>query len=234
MAISRVRRAAWSIAALAALSVLILVFVQPGLAQSGVTRVWAVDDGEKVRRDDLNHWAASSPDNAVWDGTTIRLFGARNEIVAFQLILEARTSGATDVDVRLDSLEGPGYVIANHSATDDPFDYRGRHIERFLEHYINVTQRSASGNVSCWVDARPIPDADFLGWIPDALIPFQATPGTAAQGVCARAELSESVQPEHNDSIRAAGAVDCRAEGVRHSRPERCRAGERRGGSRLS
>ncbi|RPH76534.1 MAG: hypothetical protein EHM80_14445, partial [Nitrospiraceae bacterium] len=74
-----------------------------------------MDDGEKVKRDDLSHWAATSPDNAVWNGTTIRLFGARNEIVAFQLILEARGSGASEVDVLLDSLTGPGYTIANRS-----------------------------------------------------------------------------------------------------------------------
>ncbi len=153
--------------------------VQAAPAGPGITRVWAVDDGEKVRRDDLSHWAASSPDNAVWDGRTIRLFGARNEIVAFQLILEARGSGATDLDVLLDSLAGPGYVIANRSTNDDPFDYRGRHIELFLEQYINVTQRSMSGGIATWGDARPLPDAEHLGWIPDALVPFQATPGTA-------------------------------------------------------
>ena len=158
---------------------LTLAFVQSGRSQSGVTRVWAVDDGEKVRRDDLSHWAGASADNAVWDGRTIRLFGARNEIVAFQLQLEARGSGAMDVNVALDSLAGPGYLIANRSTNDDPFDYRGRHIELFLEQYINVTQRSMSGGIATWGDARPLPDAEHLGWIPDALVPFQATPGTA-------------------------------------------------------
>ncbi len=138
-----------------------------------------MDDGEKVKRDDLAHWAAASSDNAVWDGTTIRLFGARNEIVAFQLILEARGSGAGDVNVLLDSLNGPGYTIANRSTNDDPFDFVGRHIELFLEQYINVTQRSLTGLAHAWSSARPLPDSDHLGWIPDALIPFQATPGTA-------------------------------------------------------
>jgi len=152
----------------------------PALPQGpGVTRVWAVDDGEKVKRDDLSHWATSSSDNPVWNGTTIRLSGARNEIVAFQLILEARGSGASEVNVLLDSLGGPGYVITNRSTTDDPFNFVGRHIELFLEHYVNVTQRSSSGATSAWSAARPLPDSDHLGWIPDALIPFQATPGTA-------------------------------------------------------
>jgi hypothetical protein len=156
-----------------------IICSHPSFSQTGVTRVWAVGDGEKVRRDDLSHWAATSADNAVWDGSTVRLFGARNEIVAFQLILEARGSGASDVNVQLDSLAGPGFLIANRTTSDDPFDYRGRHIELFLEHYINVTQRSMSGGVAAWYDARPLPDAEHLGWIPDALVPFQATPGTA-------------------------------------------------------
>ena len=147
--------------------------------KSGVTRVWGVDDGEKVKRNDLSHWAASSADNAVWDGSTVRLFGARNEVVAFQLILEAAGSGAGDVNVLLDSLRGPGYTIANRSTTDDPFNFVGRHIELFLEHYVNVTQRSLTGLTGAWSSARPLPDSDHLGWIPDALIPFQATPGTA-------------------------------------------------------
>ena len=61
----------------------------PAWGQSGLARVWAVDDGEKVRADDLDHWAISSRNNAVWDGSTIRIFAGRNEVVAFQLILEA-------------------------------------------------------------------------------------------------------------------------------------------------
>jgi hypothetical protein len=69
-------------------------------SQPGVTHVWAIDDGEKVRRGDLDHWGSSDlTRNRVWDGETIRLFGARNEVVAFQLILEAEGSGASSVDV---------------------------------------------------------------------------------------------------------------------------------------
>ena len=44
-------------------------------------------DGEKVERDEK-----ASPleaRNAVWDGRTVSLFGARNEIVAFQVIVVA-------------------------------------------------------------------------------------------------------------------------------------------------
>ena len=55
-------------------------------AWAAINRVWAVDDGEKIKRDDITHPLASDPNNLVWNGTTIQLFGAKNEIVAFQLI----------------------------------------------------------------------------------------------------------------------------------------------------
>jgi len=42
--------------------------------QKGVTSVWAVDESEKVRQEDLDHWAKSDPRNRVWDGTRIRVF----------------------------------------------------------------------------------------------------------------------------------------------------------------
>ena len=45
-----------------------LLFTTTAFAQSDISRVWAVDDGEKVKRDDLSHWAATSNNNPVWDG----------------------------------------------------------------------------------------------------------------------------------------------------------------------
>ena len=49
--------------------------------------VWAVNDGEKVERDDLDN--PNKTANSAWDGHKIKIFGARNEIIAFQLIVEA-------------------------------------------------------------------------------------------------------------------------------------------------
>ena len=48
--------------------------------------LWAISDGEKVKQDELRHPARAS--NSVWDGRRISIFGARNEIVAFQVIVE--------------------------------------------------------------------------------------------------------------------------------------------------
>jgi len=51
-------------------------------AQAGVRRVWAVSDGDKIERDAQHH--PLSVRNAVWDGRVARVFGARNEIIAFR------------------------------------------------------------------------------------------------------------------------------------------------------
>lgn len=146
--------------------------------QKGVTAIWAVNETEKVRRDDLDHPARLGQEDGLWDGKTIRVFGLRNEIVGFQLILEARGTGAPRVNVRLDSLTMDGTSIRNAPLSPDPFDFRGRSIELFLEHYVHVTERS-----DWWLaSARPLPDDLHTGWIPDALIPFTA-PGPRGGGV---------------------------------------------------
>ena len=61
-------------------------------AEAGVRAVWAIGDGDKVKRDDHQH--PSRAKNSAWDGRTIRVFGARNEIVAFQVIAEADWTAA--------------------------------------------------------------------------------------------------------------------------------------------
>src|SRR6187200_1791580 len=71
-----------------------------------VFNAWAVHDGVKVKRDDRDH-----PDrlrNAVWDGRTIRLVAARNEVLAFQVIVEAGASGLEGLAASLERLTRRG------------------------------------------------------------------------------------------------------------------------------
>ena len=141
---------------------------------NGITRIWAVDDSEKIKRGDLKHPLANSPENAVWDGEKIRIFGARNEVVAFQLIIQAGGNGAKRVDVRVSDLSMWPYKIpGSESGSSDPFDYRDRYVELFTEHYLQITERSRGG--TSWTkSAAP---SNYYGWIPDALIPFSAPSG---------------------------------------------------------
>ena len=65
-----------------------------------ISAIWANNGADKITRDELR--ASGNPGsviNRVWDGTEIRLFGARNEVVAFNLCLEAADAAANNVSV---------------------------------------------------------------------------------------------------------------------------------------
>src|SRR5436305_8264339 len=78
-------------------ALLLSQLLSPISAAASVRRVWAVNDGEKVERDDLDNPNKNS--NSAWDGHQIRIFGARNEIIAFQLIVEAGLDGIKKLTV---------------------------------------------------------------------------------------------------------------------------------------
>ncbi|MFN2112307.1 MAG: hypothetical protein ACK2TT_04250, partial [Anaerolineales bacterium] len=82
-------------------------YLQP-LGSSNIDRIWANEGGDKVTQEELR--ASVSPAevlNSIWDGKGIDLFGARNEVISFNLILEAPQNMAGAVSVELDSLTGP-------------------------------------------------------------------------------------------------------------------------------
>jgi hypothetical protein len=159
---------------------------------TGLKRVWAVDDGEKIKREDINNPLAYDLNNGVWTDNAINIFGARNEIVAFQLIIQSEKGGAEKVNVVISDLSNGATVIPG-SATGptDPFDYRGRYVELFTEHYLNITKRTPA---FLWHFSKSAaPSAYYTGWIPDCLIPFSAPsdkggapfsiPGNSNQGI---------------------------------------------------
>ena len=49
-------------------------------------QIWAVDDGEKIFREDVDNPLQTGEGNSVWDGKGVRLWAGRNEVAAFQLI----------------------------------------------------------------------------------------------------------------------------------------------------
>jgi hypothetical protein len=158
---------------------------------SGISRVWAVDDGEKIRKDDVAHPLASDPDNLVGADNKINLFGGRNEIVAFQLIIQAGKSGASGVNVAIsDLVNGTSVIPGSASGPADPYDYRGRFIELFTEHYLNMVKRSPP----LWFFSETAaPSAYYTGWVPDCLIPFSAPSGKGGAPF--------SIEPEMNQGV---------------------------------
>ena len=113
--------------------------------ESGISAIWANEGGDKVLREErrASGGATIVPSagvtNSVWDGKSIRLFGAKNEIVNFVLVLES-CNGASGVSVAFDRLDGEGgaSITTRAARGGDVFDYRGRNIELFLVHYLPI------------------------------------------------------------------------------------------------
>jgi len=171
-------RASWvGVLCVVAVSAL-LVSVGAEKAQAGLTSVWAVDDGEKIFRDNIT--SPLKTGNSVWDGSSVSLFAARNEIVAFQLMLQADGSGANTVNVTVSDLTNGGYTIKGSHPLPSPNNYVGVGVELFTEHYLNVSTLSGATNgayLNWSAAARPSASGMTPGWMPDALVPFSAASG---------------------------------------------------------
>jgi len=134
-------------------------------ARTNITKVYAIDDGEKVKQTDLKYPLEDK--NGVWDGSKVSLAGMKNEIVAFQIIIESENASAVNVDVDFDSLSNGADVIKNSDVSKgDPYDYRGKNIELFKEQYVHILN-SSYPKVSNYIDGK-----SYVGYVPDALIPF--------------------------------------------------------------
>jgi len=139
---------------------------------AGVRTVWSVNDSEKIDRDDLNHPAKAS--NSAWDGKKVKVFGARNEIVAFQVIVEADSGGIKSLSARLPELAQRGGTAKIVYATpdSDPTRYVGRPIQLFSVNYMHVVKPTAAS----WIYSPGTPGAPHKpeGWKPVQLVPENA------------------------------------------------------------
>jgi Domain of unknown function (DUF4091) len=179
---------------------LAVVFFQTAfcLVGANISGIWANEGGDKVARDELratNHTENLTGKvlNRAWDGTTITLSGAHNEVVSFNLVLEAAHASATNVTVSLDSLLGPNGASIQSTPTsgDGVFSWVNRPIELFYTRYLQIKGLSffgyykgdeliyptrfrlpvanANGNgIGGWTD-RP----DHDNFYPDILVPLE-------------------------------------------------------------
>jgi hypothetical protein len=145
--------------------------------KTALRAVWAVEDGEKVYRDDTKSALKKGEHNSVWDGKQVKLFAARNEVVAFQVILEAGSGGAKDVDVRVSDLANGKSKIRGSHPLPKPNEYEGVGVELFTEHYLHVETPSYNDPYEGGFDWTANANPKLTGWMPDALIPFSAKPG---------------------------------------------------------
>ena len=108
-----------------------------------LSAVWANDGGDKVTQDEVRattNPSAANVINSVWNGQTVHVFGAKNEVVAFDLILEAAKKAASNVKVSMSTLTGPGgATIGTVPVTGNGvFDWSGRNIEQFYVRYLQI------------------------------------------------------------------------------------------------
>jgi hypothetical protein len=135
--------------------------------------LWAIGDGDAVERDSRERPTTS----LLWDGTRVRLFAARNEIVAFQLNVRAGRNGIRELRARMPHLtrDGAADRIAYQPPADDPSDFRGRPIQIFSVGYQKIERPSRAD----WIynpGGRDAPE-DPLGEKPVQLVPENARPG---------------------------------------------------------
>jgi hypothetical protein len=126
---------------------------QPGLS------VWANNGEDKVTQDELR--GSCSPlavINSIWNGSTISLFAAKNEVVEFNTILEAVGENIPNVNFSFSELDGPGGAkISSVAATGDGiFDWTQRNIENFYVRYLAIHGLSTLGYDGSY-DERHVP-----------------------------------------------------------------------------
>lgn len=148
----------------------LVVFITGLPAFSQVRDAWAVGDGEKIFRNDDSNPARKS--NFIWDGNVIKLKGLYNEVLGFQIIVEAEKKGAKAIEISVDSPveKKSGKVIGGSTLKYGP----GGTIEVFSEHYLHVVDSTRPNWFYGSAAAAP---KKMTGWIPDALIPSDAMPG---------------------------------------------------------
>ena len=95
----------------------------PPAHAEGIKALWANDGGDKVTRDETRASHGLDVTNPCWDGKTVRLFGAKNEIIAFNMVLEAGNTPVAGVKARFTPLTG---------------QWDSRDIELFLVRYLQI------------------------------------------------------------------------------------------------
>ena len=107
---------------------------EPTSSSSLKMTLWAIDDSIKVKPED-----SIQEQNYVWNGATktVSIHGAKNEYIAFQLMIRAEGQELIGVNVIKTDLVGPSIIDKSN-------------IQLFKESYLKVTEPSTSmyGNIS--------------------------------------------------------------------------------------
>jgi hypothetical protein len=136
--------------------------------------VWAMDDGQWLRRSDPLPTLANGIDNPLWGpGRAIHLLGLPGETVAFQVIVSSNANSLSEVRIELPELNGPKLLSA--STGSGSF----REIESFVVHELPMRRRSGgrtAGESLGWEVGSEPPMTGRGTSLPDPLIPVSLAP----------------------------------------------------------
>ncbi len=132
-----------------------------------ISALWANDGGDKVPQEEIRvKGTTPAPKNSVWTGDKVKLFAAKNEVVAFNVVLEAANLTAENVSVAFSKLTGPrGAIIGSVPALHDHvFDWTQRNIELFYVRYLKIEGLSGFSYQAIGGDERAVPKAMRRPW----------------------------------------------------------------------
>jgi hypothetical protein len=109
-------------------------------SSGAISAVWANNGEDKVTQDELRASSGHNVINSLWDGTTIRLFGAKNEVIDFNLVMEAASASAPNVSVTMTNLLGPHRFVIRYAArpTSNLFNWTTTESELFYVRYLQI------------------------------------------------------------------------------------------------
>ncbi|MEM9826843.1 MAG: DUF4091 domain-containing protein [Planctomycetota bacterium] len=103
--------------------------------------IWVNNGQDKVTRQSLRMTRGGIDVRTTgWDGRTVKLVAAKNETVAFNVVIESPSGTLRDVQARFDRLKSPAGEIASKARLPDEslWDFRERPIELFLVRYLRI------------------------------------------------------------------------------------------------
>jgi hypothetical protein len=185
----------------------LVMLAAAGVSDAGVRRIWAVNDTEKIAQENVASPLAIG--NSAWDGKRVRIFGARNEVLAFQVIVEADPQGIDALSLRLPELRlrnGRERIVYMPPGAD-PTVTVGRPIQIFAAHYMYVPGPATAD----WVYKAGTPGMprDVVGWKPVQLVPENARKGRYGFPVRVAASRTQSLWIEiYTGRDRPAGVYE--------------------------
>ena len=193
---------------------LFIPLIANAFSQTNITGIWANEGGDKVTQDELRVTnntknLTGNVINRAWNGSSIVLAGALNEVVSFNLVLETGGPAATNVSVSFNTLNALSWapkttpITSVQTTGNGVFSWVNRPIELFYVRYLQINGLSYFGYSSTF-DERQAPvrlqrpwtgngvAVAGTGWLnrpdhnkfyPDIMVPLELVPTFAiAQG----------------------------------------------------